>query len=198
MSCWRLFQPGRGWNRRNKEQLCSPIAGQLEGDRQLERATSPLMPACCWWQTAPRFLSHREAHTCPSFQEVTRMWRAAQLWAVTATADRSRLTVRQALESHQALALSSQSARKLINRGLFYPLPLSQGLRYPKHDVRVSLETCALRPVHIILPTLHLQGPGACIQDKSKILPLQGTSNNWIQAGKVINIYTRVHFLNET
>lgn len=50
-----------------------------------------------------------------------------------------------------------------------------------------------------MLSTLHVQnqGPGACLQDKSKILLLQGTSSNWIQA-EVINIYTQVHFLNET
>lgn len=38
--------------------------------------------------------------------------------------------------------------RKLINRGLFYPISLSQDLHYLKHNVLVSLETGILCPVH--------------------------------------------------
>lgn len=88
----------------------------------------------------------------------------------------------------------------MISGELFYPDSLSQDLCYPKRDVPVSLETvhCAL---HVeILPTPHLQNqvPGACWAEKYKVLLSQASSSNWIQAGKVTNVYAQVHFPNET
>lgn len=50
-----------------------------------------------------------------------------------------------------------------------------------------------------ILPTLHLQNqvPGACWEEKYKVLLSQGAPSNWIQAGKIINVYAQVCFPNE-
>lgn len=60
------------------------------------------------------------------------------------------------------------------------------------------------KPVHCtlrieILPTLHLQNqvPGACWEEKYKVLLSQGAPSNWIQAGKVINVYAQMCFPNE-